>query len=363
MPDKSPSYILIAIVLFLILFGLLVLASISTSLSWEEFKNTTYFLKHQLLFALLPGLVACFVAYKIPLSFIKERSLWIYLSNIGVVGLTFLPVVGLELGGSSRWINLGVVAFQPSEFLKISVVLYFAFCLSRMEIKKDLTNLIPFFVVLIPVVVLLYFQPDISTLGLICSTIVLMYFVSGTPVWHSISIVIVGISSLLALIKIAPYRMNRFLVFLNPEIDPMGIGYQLKQSLIAIGSGGVFGRGLGLSRQKFGFIPHPMSDSIFPILAEEAGFIGSIILISLFILFLWKGLKISKASSKKFAQLTAFGLTAWITIQAFINIGSMSGALPLTGIPLPFISYGGSHLIAELTAVGILLNISRNSNS
>lgn len=361
MPDKKPSYILITIVAFLILFGFLILASVSTSVSWNELKNPTYFLKHQVLFGLIPGLVVCFAAYKISLSFLKEKSLWIYLGNIGLVTLTFLPVTGLQLGGSSRWINLGVVAFQPSEFLKISVVLYFAFCLSRMKIKRDLTNLIPFFIVLIPVIVLLYFQPDISSLGLICATIALMYFISGTPIWHSVSILLLGISSLLALIKIAPYRMNRFLVFLNPEIDPMGIGYQLKQSLIAVGSGGIFGRGLGLSRQKFGFLPHAMSDSIFPILAEEAGFIGSVILILLFLSLLWKGLNISKSSSDRFSKLVAFGLTTWIVIQAFINIGSMTGALPLTGIPLPFISYGGSHFIAELTAVGILLNISKSS--
>jgi len=165
----------------------------------------------------------------------------------------------------------------------------------------------------------------------------------------------------LVLIKIAPYRFNRILVFLNPELDPMGIGYQIKHALIAIGSGGIFGSGLGLSLQKFGFLPHSISDSIFAIFAEETGFLGSLVLVLLYLVFFWRGLKIGKQTGDNFSKFCAFGTTFWITLQAFVNIGSMIGILPLTGIPLPFISYGGSALISELIGVGILFNISRQT--
>jgi len=168
---------------------------------------------------------------------------------------------------------------------------------------------------------------------------------------------------LFSLIKLAPYRAARLLVFLKPETDPMGMGYQIKQALIAIGSGGIFGLGLGTSGQRLGFLPQSMADSIFAIMAEETGFVGGLILIALFLVFLWRGFKIGKSSQNKFSQLLAVGISSWIVIQAFINIGSMVGILPLTGIPLPFISYGGSALVSELIGVGILLNISKNKNT
>ena len=161
--------------------------------------------------------------------------------------------------------------------------------------------------------------------------------------------------------KIAPYRAARLLVFLNPETDPMGMGYQLKQALIAVGSGGIFGLGLGMSVQKFGFLPQSMADSIFAIFSEETGFIGSLILIFLFLIFFWRGFKIAKKSMDQFSKLAALGISCWIILQALINIGSMIGIIPLTGVPLPFLSYGGSALVTELIGVGILLNISKNT--
>jgi len=207
---------------------------------------------------------------------------------------------------------------------------------------------------------LLYYQPDISTLGTIIFVAALMYFSANTPLWHSIFLILLGGGGLLVLIKLASYRLNRFLVFLKPETDPLGIGYQIKQALIAVGSGGIFGLGLGMSRQKFGVLPQTMSDSIFAIFSEETGFIGSLILVFLFLVVLWRGFTISKKTKDKFSQFLSLGITSWITIQAFINIGSMIGIFPLTGSPLPFISYGGSHLVVEMVGIGILLNISKN---
>jgi cell division protein FtsW len=168
-----------------------------------------------------------------------------------------------------------------------------------------------------------------------------------------------GLFALFALIKLAPYRMNRWLVFLNPETDPLGRGYQIKQSLIAVGSGGIFGLGLGMSGQKFGFLPQSMTDSAFAIFAEETGFFGALILISLLAIILWQGFRISIRAKDNFLKLLGFGITSWICLQAFANIAAMIGVLPLAGIPLPFISYGGSHVVAELAGMGILLNISK----
>jgi len=206
---------------------------------------------------------------------------------------------------------------------------------------------------------LLIKQPDISTLGIIGSTALVMYFVASTPIWQTFSVFLIAVSGLVILIKLAPYRFNRLLVFLEPMTDPMGIGYQIKQALIAIGSGGILGVGLGMSRQKFGFLPQSIGDSIFAIFGEETGFIGAIILISLFSILAWRGFITARNSPDKFSQLLSAGITFWITIQAFINIGSTIGILPLSGIPLPFISYGGTALINELVAMGLLLNVSK----
>jgi cell division protein FtsW len=186
-----------------------------------------------------------------------------------------------------------------------------------------------------------------------------MYFLARTPIWHLIVGIAVVSAGLFAFVKIEHYRAQRIFAFLNPEIDPLGIGYQIKQALIAIGSGGIMGVGPGKSRQKFGFLPESMSDSIFAIYAEETGFIGALILMGLFIFFLWRAFKISKLSSNKFSQLASAGIISWIIIQAFINIGAMTGIMPLAGIPLPFFSSGGSALVAEIAAIGILLNISK----
>jgi cell division protein FtsW len=201
-----------------------------------------------------------------------------------------------------------------------------------------------------------------STFIVIVSVAVILYFVSQTPFWHVAALVLLSGGALAALGPLAAYRMKRLMVFLNPNSDPMGIGFQIKQSMIAIGSGGIFGLGLGMSKQKFGFLPASMTDSIFAVLAEETGFLGCIILIGLFLTFLWRGFKIGKKCQDKFLKLMAIGITSWILIQTLINIGSMMRLFPLTGIPLPFFSYGGSAIMVELIGVGILFNISKNKS-
>ncbi len=360
---KQPDYILLGLVGFLLALGIVILASVSASFSFNKFGDTYYLLRHQILLGLIPGLVLGFLAFKINLSKIKKWIFPILLANLLLMVVVFLPVIGSGSGGASRWIYLGPFSFQPSELLKLVFILYLATWLaSKIEKKtKDSQPFLGFTMIIGIVALLLVLQPNISTLGVIVFTAVLMYFATNTPAWHTVLIILLGVIALYSLIQLAPYRMERLAVFFNPETDPMGIGYQAKQALITTGSGGVGGVGLGMSLQKWGFLPESVADSIFAVFCEETGFIGGSILIFLFLIFLWRGFKITKEASDKFYQLTALGITSWITIQAFVNIGAMTGVLPLTGIPLPFISYGGSALVIELVGVGVLLNISKNS--
>jgi len=358
-----PDYVLFGVVVILVVLGILILASVSASLSQEKFGTTYYFLNHQLLFGLIPGLILAFLAFRIRLDFLKKWAPILLLINLILLVMVFLPKIGAGAGGAIRWLSIGPISFQPAEFLKLTFILYLAAWLTS-RTKKEKTfsqTFIAFLIVMGLISLLLIFQPDISTLVLIVLVAVLMYFLAATPLWHSILIILIGAGGLFSLIKLAPYRTARLLVFFQPGTDPMGIGYQIKQALIAIGSGGIFGLGLGMAGQRLGFLPQSISDSIFAIMAEETGFIGSLILISLFLIFLWRGFKIGKKGGDKFSQLAAIGISSWIVIQAFINVGSMTGLLPLTGIPLPFISYGGSALVTELIGVGILLNISKNT--
>lgn len=373
MKIAKPDKVLFGITVILIVLGIIVLASVSANISLEKTGSSTYFLFHQIRVGILPGIILALIAFLLPLKKLKEWAFGILISSLLFMTFVFVPGVGITLGGANRWVNLRFAIFQPSELLKIATFIYLAAWLSnrfKKEEKKHKINwskelkpsktLLPFLTILGGIGAFLIIQPDISTLGVIVGISIIMYFLAGGKLFDIFLMVLMGIIGLFALIKIAPYRMNRFLVFLKPELDPMGIGYQMKQALITIGSGGIFGIGLGMSLQKFGLLPQPMADTIFAIYAEETGFLGSVLLISLFILFLWRGFQISRKVKDKFSQLLGFGITSWIVIQASINMGAMMGIFPLTGIPLPFISYGGSHLVAEFIGLGLLLNISKN---
>ncbi len=372
------DYIFLVSAAIIIFFGLLILASVSVAFSQEKIGDSAYYLLHQIYCGFLPGIALAFIAYKIPLGFIKRNGWLFFLGNLFLMVLIFFPGLGISAGGASRWLDLKFFSFQPSEFLKLAFIIYLSAWLAspvRTFNKKPLAKkikfnadenegptvlfsvLAPFLAILGVIAAFLICQSDATTLGIIIISAFIMYFSANTSLLHPIIIFFIGAGVLFALIKTEPYRLRRLLVFLNPNIDPMGIGYQLKQALIAVGSGGIFGLGLGMSGQKFGFIPHPMSDSIFAILAEETGFLGSFILIILFLAFAWGVFRIAKESQDKFSRYFSVGFGSWICLQAFINIGAMIGIFPLAGIPLPFVSYGGSHLIAELVGLGILLNI------
>lgn len=363
-----PSAILVA-------GGMLFLSTLSAPASMRNFGHPNYYSTHQL-YLLLFGLFLALIAYNIPLSFLKKTSLYLFLFNVAFSLLAFLPGLGTEFHGASRWVNVGIGVFQPAEFLKLTSILFLASWLASripsssskkgwiFSTKKGYHNLkdifLPFLVFLAVISLILFFQRDLSTLGIIGLTLIIVYFSAKTPIWHTLALIFGGIVGLSYLIISEPYRLNRLLVFLNSQANPQGEAYQITQSLIAIGSGGIFGKGWGMSSQKFGFVPQAMSDSIFAVLGEETGIIGTSIVVILFLWFLWAGLKIVRSATDKFSQLTALGITFWIAIQAFLNIAANTGLAPLAGIPLPFFSYGGSHLIAELIGIGMLLNISRN---
>ncbi len=371
------DFALLAIACILMLSGIFTVGTASFPLSLQEYGNTWQIFLHQLVMLGI-GLAFGIVAYKIPLKTLKKISAILFLLNLILLIFVFVPKIGVRSGGAFRWISVSGFSFQPSELLKITFIVYIAAWLAKRREyrgaskkrgrqttnKKELSGmLLPFIVILAALFFVLIFQPDLTTLGIIIVTGLAIYFFSRTPLWHTG--VVVGAGGILVslLIFLKPYRMARFITFLNPASDPLGAGYQAKQAAIALGSGRIAGIGkglsLGLSRQKFGFLPETITDSIFAIIGEELGFIGCVALIALFVAFCWYGIKIARKFNGRFEGFMALGITVWISLQALFNIGGISGIIPLGGIPLPFFSYGGSHIIAEMIGVGILLNISK----
>lgn len=275
--------------------------------------------------------------------------------------LLFIPGLYINHGGASRWIDLRVITFQPSEFLKIAFIIYFAAWLSGIKEKASgfLMGILPYLIIVGILGLLLYTQSDLDTLVVIAITGITMLFASGS---RKRDLVIIGILLCIAVSAYAylqPYARQRILTFINPSSDPRGSAYQIQQSLIAIGSGQITGRGFGQSIQKFNYLPEPIGDSIFAVGAEEFGFVGSVALIFLFLLFLFRSIKIAVRAQDNFGGLTVIGIAILIIIESFMNISSMLGIIPLSGMPLLFVSQGGTALIIILAATGIVANISK----
>lgn len=348
--------------LLLIILGLVILSSSGVVLSYKIYGDNYYYLKHQIFPGLLLGITGFFIARRFPHQRLKMFALPLLLVTLGLLAAIFIPQIGLSFGGAKRWIQIKNFSFQPSEVLKITFVIYLAAWFEKRQdqIKTVMGSFVPFLAISGIIGLLLLAQPDVGTLGVILITGLLIFLVAGSKISHFITTILLGISTILVLIKIAPYRLNRFTTFLNPDADPLGIGYQINQAIIAIGSGGFWGLGLGQSRQKYNYLPEPIGDSIFAITSEELGFAGAIFILSLFLIFAYFGYKISRNASTEFGKLLGFGLTTWIVIQALINTAAISGLIPLTGVPLPFISFGGTSLAIALTSVGIISNIGRN---
>jgi cell division protein FtsW len=356
-----PDYVVAIIIFMLLVFGLIVLSSASAVQSFENFGTNYYYFKHQLFYGVAFGLIGAIVASKIPYWFWKRYALIGIILTIVLLVMVFIPGIGFEHGGARRWILLGPFSLQPTEIVKLAMILYLAAWLEKKgkEVKDLKYGFLPFITILSVIAVLVLLQPDAGTLGVILTVSVVMYFIAGASISH-LGIIGAGLIGLFfLLIKIAPYRLARFTVFLDPGSDTQGIGYQINQALISVGSGGILGLGLGKSRQKYNYLPEATGDSIFAIVSEELGLIGAVAVVVLFLVFLYRGIRIAKHAPNDFSRLVAVGITVWITFQAFVNIAAIISLIPLTGIPLPFISYGGSALVFSLVGVGILLNISR----
>jgi cell division protein FtsW len=310
---------------------------------------------------LAAGLIALIVASHVPYATWKQYSFYIYIGAILVTLLVFVPGVGFEHGGAKRWIDIGPQTVQPAELLKVAFVIYFAALLSSLRRKLgSFTNgVLPVILVILVPLGILSAQPDTGTSLVLIATAGAMYIAAGGP-WKYVAGLAAGVLAGAALLIVRhAYIRERIMTFFDPSHEVLGSSYQLQQSLIAIGSGGVFGRGFGQSVQKFDYLPEPIGDSIFAVAGEEFGFIGAVIIVCIFFAFLWRSLSIARHAPNRFSGLMVLGLAILITIQSYINIGAMIGVVPLTGIPLVFVSHGGTSLVFALLSVGIILHVSK----
>jgi cell division protein FtsW len=359
------DYLLLLIVGTIILFGLVMLLSSSAPNGYANFGDSYYYIKHQAIFGFIPGLGALIACSRIPYTFWRKHAWHFLIISVILLVLVFIPGLSAGIGSAHSWINIGgFFSLQPSEIVKLTFLFYLAAWLAQRD-KHSVRNVsegfLPFILVLGAIMMLMILQPDIGTMSIIASMSLAVYFAAGAPMVYILGLIGAGIGALGLLIAAAPYRAARFTTFLNPELDPQGIGYHVNQALLAIGSGGVFGVGYGHSRQKFQYLPEVSGDSIFAIISEEMGMIVGIATIGLFLLLIWRILEIAKRSPDSFAKYVVVGVGAWIGIQAFVNIGSMVALMPITGVPLPFISYGGTSLAVTMAAIGVVLSVSKHA--
>ena len=357
---KAPDYVLFSAVLGLLGIGIVMVYSSSAVSAQVNFDDSYYFLKRQLLWVAL-GLVILFVTMNIDYHVWRSLAKPILIITFILLLLVLIPGVGKVVNGARRWIGFGSFYLQPSEIAKLGVVLFYSDSLVRNQekLKKFFSGLLPQLTILLVVFGLILKEPDLGTALAIGGTIFVLLFAAGAKISHLASLGTAGIAGIVAAILVEPYRLRRLLAFSDPWADPLNSGYHIIQSLYAIGSGGLFCVGLGWSREKFLYLPEPHTDFIFAILAEELGFIGTASVLILFFLLLWRGLRVAITAQDIYGSVLAAGITTMIMIQALMNIAVVTASMPVTGIPLPFISFGGSALIFTLAGVGILLNVSR----
>lgn len=372
MRQRSIDIVLAGAVLFLVVFGIIMISSVSVYESHQiteamarkgllaEPSNSFYLWRHiwRVLLALPLGLLAIYI----PMNFWKRMALPFFILSILLLLLLFLPGVGANYGTSTSWITVRFLpSVQPAELVKLALIFYLAIWMEkRQELVMSFQHgFLPFTVLLSLIVVFLAMQPDFGSVLVISVIAASMFFIAGGSVLHIFSGAFLAALMAYPIIMSKEYIRNRFLTFLNPDLDPLNIGFQIKQALIAVGNGGFFGVGFGKSVQKFGYLPEVQSDTIFAATAEELGFVRIALLVAAYLIIAYRGYRIAMHAPDRFSMLVAVGITGWFTFQAVINMGVNLALLPLTGLTLPFVSYGGSSLIATLIAAGILLNISR----
>jgi cell division protein FtsW len=357
----APDYFFLAVVVALLVFGLAMLASASSDLGKTQFNNSYYYLEHQILFGLSLGLAGFLVAYFVPYQKFKYVAFPLLIISIACLALVFTKL-GSTINETNRWLRFGPLSFQPAELMKLTYILYLAAWLSNAKVKReaDLQNgFVPFLLVSGLIAILLLLQPATSTVFILLASGLTVYFVSGAPIKYILGVIAIGVVGVGSLILITPYRLARITSYLHQSANTQGQNYQLNQALITIGSGGMFGQGYGQSATKASYLPDPIDDSIFAVVGEELGFVGAGALITLFAMFIFRLYWLAKKTTDKFGRLLLIGFGTVIAIQAFVNMASISGVIPLTGVPLPFVSYGGTALAVFLTMTGVALNVSR----
>lgn len=344
--------------------GIIMVYSASSAISMQHHNTVFYYMQRQAFFCLL-SLAVMFVASSFPYKFYKPMAYMILTISIGLLMLVLFPSLSIKAGGAHRWIRLFGITFQPSEFAKLALIIFLAYSLSKKQpmITKFSVGFIPHLVIFLIFAVLIIIQPDFGTVVVLAIITWTMMFVAGVKIIHLLSLVPLLMPALYFLVYKVDYRMDRIFSFLNPWADPFNSGYQITHSLKAFGSGGVFGKGLGLGMQKLHYLPEPHTDFIFSVIGEELGLMGVLAVFILYSALIWKGTKIARTSDDPFASILASGLIVYIGIQVIINTGVALGVLPTKGLTLPFISYGGTSLMINMAAMGILMNIGASSKN
>jgi cell division protein FtsW len=359
--SHAPDYGLIIITLALLCIGIVMVYSASVVASYAQYGDRTYFFQRQLLWSGL-GVVVMFLFTRLPYTWLRRVSVMGLLASVALLIAVLLPGIGTAALGATRWIKIGgLVIGQPSELCKVTLAIYMADWLSRKgeRVREFGYGFLPFIIVLTLIVGLVMKQPDMGTTLVIVGTAVTIFFVSGADLMQLIPVGLLGVAGIAALTFSSNYRHGRITAFLDPWADPSNTGYHVVQSLIALGAGGVQGLGLGDSRQKFGLLPFPYTDSIFAVIGEELGLVGCAVVLILFLLLAYRGLRTARRCPDRFGALLAIGISCQMALQAFLNIAVVTATVPFTGITLPFVSYGGSSMLVSFAAMGILLNITK----
>lgn len=359
--SKSADRVFLLAILALIIFGLAALASASSPAGYAKFGDPYFFVKKQIYFGLIPGLFLFFLIAHLDYRIWKKLCWVVYFLSIVSLALVFVPGVGLMINGSRSWIEIFGYSFQPAELAKLAVALVSAKWLADAGDLKDLKReILPFFAILSPIILLVLLQPDIGTLSILLVIIFFQLFLTSMPRLYLVILALLGAVAFAVLMLVMPQKIQRLTTFLYPELDPKGVGYQINQAYLAVGSGGFWGLGFNNSRQKFQYLPEVQSDSIFAIIAEETGFLFSSLLILLIAFISIRGFKTAKEVPDEFGSLLSAGVMVWFLWQSLLNISSVIGLLPLTGVPLPFISQGGSAYLSMLAALAMVANASKS---
>ena len=360
-PTSPPDYLFLAAIIILVVFGFVMLASASSDLAKDRFGDGYYYIKHQAINGFVIGILGFLTGLLVYYRRWERLAVSLLVVNIILLILVFTPL-GLSSKGAARWLEFGSFSFQPSEVLKLTFLIYIAAWIvsGRKRNKSFSEGLLPFVVIVAVIAFILFKQPSTTIAALIFFTSIIMYFAAGARFSFLAIFFALGAIGFSLVVYLTPYRFARIITYIKPEsANSLAEGYHINQALTAIGSGGLFGTGYGRSTTKLHYLPEPIGDSIFAVIGEELGFAGSLAFLFLFFFLIWRGFMIVRQTTEKFGKTLVIGFTSIMALQSFVNIGAVSGLLPLTGVPLPFVSFGGTSLAVFLTMGGIILNVSR----